>query len=347
MIRSISFGQETVSKKIEKSYGLTNSGELHLNNKYGDVIINGWDRSSVRLTIDVEVTHKKKENAKDLLDRIDVTTKVTKDLVDLTTEIHQGSSGFFARYFSKVNPFDLDKSNIKINYTIYLPNNAEMNITNKFGDVIISDWQGKLKTNIEHGDFWINDDLTNAHINITFGKLNAKTITYGNITIKNGELDLEGSKQLQLTSSGTTMEIGAISSLEIESSKDEINIDEVKSIHGDLDFTKIHINTLGEEIDIKTKVADFWVSAITKPDSKIYIDQESSEFNISISGQSLIFNATLEQGLLRIPKSFTDIHTDIINNSRKIRKINATYGKGPYGEFVLTGLKGVIILKEN
>lgn len=339
--------QETVSKKVEKSYGLTNNGELHLNNKYGDVLINGWDRNAIKLVVDIEVSHKKKENAKDLLDRIDIETKVTNDFVSITSGINEKSTSFFSRYFNKMNPFDLDKSNIKINYTIYLPSNAEMDITNKFGDVIISDWEGKLKANVEHGNVWINDDLTNANISMKFGKLHTKNITYGNLTLKNGELDLEESKQLKINSSGTNMEIGTVSSLEIYSSKDEININEVTSIQGELAFSKVHINSVGEEIRLTTKIADLWVSKIEKPNSRIHIDQESSELNINIAGQSLIFNATLEQGLLRIPTSFTDIHTDVINKGKKIREINATYGNGPYGEFILTGLKGVIILKEN
>ncbi|PCJ97197.1 MAG: hypothetical protein COA50_06040 [Flavobacteriaceae bacterium] len=339
--------QETVSRKVEKSYGLTNNGELLLNNKYGDITIKGWDRNSIKITVNIEVSHKKRENAKELLDRVAITTRVTDDLVRVTSDINDKNTSFFSRYFSKVNPFDLDKSNIKINYTIFLPSNAEMDITNKFGDVIISDWEGKLKANVEHGNIWINDALTNANISVRFGKLKTKSISYANITIKNGELDLEGSERLRINSSGTTMEIGTVASLELYSSKDEININNVTTIEGEIKFGKVHINTVGEAISLSTVVADLWVYKIDNPNSRIRIDQESSELNINIAGQSLIFNATLEQGLLRIPKSFTEIHTDIINKGKKIRKINATYGEGPYGEFILTGLKGVIILKEN
>lgn len=338
--------QETVSKKIEKSYAMTNSGKLHINNKYGDIIINGWSRSSIKVSVAIEVTHKKRENAEELIERINSNIKATHDFVSITSEINERSSGFFSKYFNKVNPFDLDKSNVKINYTIYMPTEAAIDLTNKFGDVILSDWNGKLKANVDHGDFWINNNLKNANISMRFGDLHAMEISYANLNLKNGTLDIEKSNKLQITSSGTTMEIGEINFLEVNSSKDDIVVQSVDQLQGDIAFSKIKIENLGETMDVYAKVADVNVLHISNSVPRIHIEQESSEVNINISETSLIFNATLEQGLLRIPKSFMDIHTNMINKGKKIREINATYGKAAYGEFVLTGLKGIIILKE-
>lgn len=346
LLSVVGYAQETVSKKIEKSYSLKNDGKFLLNNKYGTVIINGWDKDEVKLTIDIEVSHKKRGNALDLLERIHSNIMVTRNIVDITSEIGEKSTSFFSKYFDKMNPFDLDKSNVKINYTVFVPSKVDMELTNKFGDIILSDWKGKLRAKIEHGDIWLNDNLTDANIEVRFGRLNANGIDYGHLNLKNSNLDLEEAKQLRIISSGSDMEINNVSLLDIDSSKDVMHINHVTTMEGKVDFSKVYINTLGEEISLRAKVADLKISAIEKPDSKIHIDQESSEININISGQSLIFNATLEQGLLRIPKTFTDINTDVINKGKKIRNINATYGKGPYGEFTLNGLKGVIIIKD-
>ena len=59
--------QENVSKKITKTYAMTNVGELHLENKYGNININGWDKDEVFVEIAITVNHRKKENAEDLL----------------------------------------------------------------------------------------------------------------------------------------------------------------------------------------------------------------------------------------------------------------------------------------
>ncbi|WP_411031217.1 hypothetical protein [Spongiimicrobium sp. 3-5] len=338
--------QERASKKIEKSYAMTNAGELHLDNKYGNVIINGWNKNNIAITVDVKVSHRKKDNARELLNRISAEFKVVDDFIGVTSVIAERGTGFFARYFNKANPFDFDKTNVQINYTIYLPVNAEIDIKNKFGDVIMGDWTGKLKARVTHGDMWINDDLTNANIVMEFGKLRTKAITYGSINMKNGGIDLERSQDLRINSSGTTIKLEQVSTLDLFSSKDEVTIESVGSIVGDLRFSNVQIQSLGREIGLRMKLVDFRVGAVESRKPSIKIDQESSEIYINVDGLSFDFEANLEQGLLRIPTTSTNIKTNVLDRGKKIREIKASYGKGDPGTFSVTGIKGVVVLRE-
>ncbi len=341
------WAQEKVSKTIEKMYPLTNAGELHLENKYGNIIINGWEKKTIQIKAEIQVIKKKKEDAEELLNRIKTKINNTEDFISISSVIEEKSNSMFSRFFNKANPFDFDKSNIQINYTIYLPFNAEVNLTNKFGDIIISSWNGKLKANVQHGDMWVNKSLNNANIEMKYGKLKTKSITYGNIRFKNGEIDIAASKDLKITSSGTVLNIENVEALEIHSSKDKITIDNIGSIQGKLMFSTVSLNTVLESINLTMEVTDIWVSKIQKTNPNIVIDQESSELNINIKGVTIDFNASLEQGLLRIPKTFTNIKTDLIDKRKRIREINATYGNGSLaGKFQINGKKGVIILKE-
>jgi len=240
--------QKVASKAIEKTYDMTNAGELYIKNKYGDIIVNGWEKNTIKIVTNISVKHKKKENAENLLNRISVSIKKTNDFIHISSEIADKKTGFFTKYFNKANPFDFDKSNIQINYKIYLPSNAEIAITNKFGDVIIDDYTGKLKADIQHGDMWINEHITNASIAMKFGKLQAKSILYGNIELKNGELNLEHSDNLRVNSSGSTIHIDTIKLLEIYSSKDKIIIEEAAKINGEIKYSNINLNAVEEEI---------------------------------------------------------------------------------------------------
>lgn len=340
------YSQEVLTKTIEEIYEMTHVGEFHLDNKYGNVIINGWEENDISIKIDIKVTNKKKENAKVLLSRIVANIKTVNDFVSITSEISEKNTSLFSRYFNKVNPFEFDKSNVEINYTIYLPTNAEIDITNKFGDVIIDNWTGKLKANVEHGDLWINDAITNARIDMKFGKLRSKSITYGTISLKNGDIDIKSSKNLLLNTSGTKIEIDHVTDLELISSKDEIIIQKVKKIQGELNFSNAQIESVEEKINLSMKVAELRVAKIIKPDAFITINQESSDININITGLSFKFNATLEQGLLRLPKTFYNIENNVIDKSKRIRKITGAYGTSASGILSFIGKKGVIVLKE-
>lgn len=336
--------QESVSKKIVKKFAFTNQGDLTIDSKYGDIVINGWEKDSIVITANIKVTDKKLDNAKDLLERIQPQTKVVGSLATITSEIVAKNESFISNYFNKNNPLDYDKTNVQINYTIYLPKNSALNINNKFGDVIIENFSGRLVTTIQHGDIWINQNITNASVDMKYGKLKSKSISYANISLKNAELTMETSQNLILISSGSTIAIVEVASLEITSNKDKIGISTVGEIRGDLSFSEMNLNKLNDEINLTLKVTDLKVSKIIKPEAFVHIEQESSDIDINITGLAFKFKANLEQGILRIPKSFQNLKTFMIDNDKKLREINATYGKNPLGKFTVIGKKGNIVL---
>ena len=342
----IGTAQESVSKTIEKSFPLTNEGELLLENKYGNVTMTGWDQDKVAVVIDIKVNHRKKENAKDLLSRIQPLFRSASGYVSITSEITNKNTGWFADFFNRNNPIDLDRSHVKIDYEVFLPKKAKLKITNRFGDVFIEDWSGGLTAIIEHGDLWVEEDLNKADIELKFGKVRANNLSYAKLTIKNGELEMKDAKSLQIKSDGTDMKINAISSLEIYSNKDDIVLDEVGSIYGDLKFTTMDLNRLTQDVNLIMKIADFRIKHIANPKGKIEIEQESSEISLKVAGFSHRFTAKLEQGVVRLPKSFENVNSTMLNKLKKLREIDATFGKEKQGLISIQGSKGIVTIND-
>lgn len=338
--------QDNVSKKITKTYAMTNAGKLHMENKYGNININGWDKDEVSIEIAITVNHRKKENAQELLKRIQPITKESDNFVSLGYEIIEKGSGFFANLFDKANPFDFDRSNIQIDFTVNMPKKAELKVTNTFGDVLIEDWSGKLRALVEHGDVWISENLNKADITMRYGKLRVKNISYASVDIKNGEIDMGNSKSLRLHSSGSDIALDVITSLEIYSNKDDIGIEEISTMFGNLKFTTLELKRLTKDVDMTLRVADFRVAEIANPTADIAIEQESSEISLNVTNFPHQFDAILEQGLVRMPKSFENIDSKMLDRGKKLREIKATYGKDTQGRISISGKKGVVLLKE-
>jgi len=338
--------QEKVTKRIENSFEMNGAGELQVNNEYGNITVRGWDQNKVEIVIDITATGKKKENAESLLERVIPDFKVMDNYVAVTSEIQDKKTGFIAKYFTNESPLDFSRSNLKIDYIIKLPSNAELEINNKFGDVVIDGWAGNLKAIVAHGDIWINENIDNADITIDYGKLKARSVGYGNLRSKNGDITIDESRDLRINSRGTNIKIENVTTLDINSNKDEITIGEIGSMKGELKFTTALMKSVGNTINISTKVTDFKVSRFLKPDPVVFINQESSDISLNISGTSFVFDAVLEEGLLRIPKTFENINSKIVNDVKKIREIEATYGKKMMGRVSLIGNKGVVVLKE-
>lgn len=338
--------QSERTKQWENSYRLPETGTVQIENKYGNVVVNGWDREELQVSIDIKVVHRKDENAKKLLDRIQPKVTQAGDYIRITSEIVDRSSSLFSRYFNKANPFDFDKSNVQIDYEIYMPEKSELNVTNKFGDVIIGSWNGDLEANVQHGDIWVNDRLSAAKVDMRFGKLNVGTLDYGNIKMSNGSIDVENAQKLKIICSGSDITLGEISNLELYSSKDEVSLESIGSLRGDFKFSNVDITAVDSEMFLTLRIADVEIQKVLNPDAEIDIVQESSEINMNVSGMVFDFKATLEQGLLRVPRSFDNIKTNVTNPGRKVRDISATYGQGTGGEFTINGIKGVIVITD-
>jgi len=150
--------QETISKTIEKNLSINADGTFYLNNKYGNVEVNGWEEDHLDIVMSVKVFNKKEDEALDLLERIQPEIKIVGDMIYVTSMVVEKGGNAISRYFSKANPLKLDKNSVQIDYSINLPKNVSIDINNKFGDVIIDNFEGKLNTNLQHGDMWINNN---------------------------------------------------------------------------------------------------------------------------------------------------------------------------------------------
>ncbi len=342
----VASAQERVSKTVEKSFPLTDSGELVLENKYGNINVTGWVQDKVSVKIDIKVNHRKYDTAKDLLGRINPEIKSGSGYVSIVSEIRNKNTGWFADFFNRTNPIDIDRSRVQIDYEVFLPSKTKLKVTNRFGDVLLEGWSGELNTLIEHGDLWISEDLNKADIILKFGKVRARNLNYASLNLKNGELDMENSKSLRLNGSGTEMSMGEVNSLEIYSNKDDISIDEVGTIYGNLKFTTLNLERLTQDVDLTMKIADFRVRQIENPNAEITVEQESSDIDLTVTDFSHHFKAILEQGVVRLPKSFENVNSSMLDKGRKLREINATYGRDKSGFISINGIKGIVTIND-
>lgn len=338
-------GQNKATKEIKKSHRLSNNGTLLLENKYGNIFIYGWDKESIDITVSIEAQRKNLDDAKELLNRITSNITATENQIIVKSEIEKKGKSFFKKYLSKIDPFKNEKTNTSINYTIYLPKSAAVEINNKYGDLIISDWNGKLDAHVEHGDIRTIEQISNSNISIKYGKLKARILEESEIESKDASVTIENSKNLKINSDGSEINLDEIERLELHSNKDNIEINTLKNGFGDVKYSTIIINNL-TKANLELYLAELRVLKFDTASPSLNINQEISDVYVNISNTSFDFSAQLEQGVLRIPKTMKNVNSKVVDKKNKIRNIIANYGDSEKGTLVFKGLKGVIILKE-
>lgn len=332
--------QHKLTKEIKETYAFSNDSKLYLENKYGDIFVSGWDKNSIEIVIDIEAESKNSEKAKKLLNRVKMDIVATDNELKVTSKITKKEGGFLGR----LDPFKNEKT--KINYTIYLPKKAIIEAYNKYGNIIVSDWNGKLKADVEHGEMHLSTALINASLTIKYGKLDAISLQESHIVSKDATVGIHYGTKLKIDSDGSEMTLNNIQKLQLNSNKDNIDILKIDGISGTIKYSKTFLKNLSGKATLDLNHGELRILKHTTTSPDIDINQKESEVYINISETNFSFKAKLEQGVLRIPKIMDNIESEVIDRKEKIRRISATYGAEKQGSIICTGYKGVIILKE-
>ena len=343
LLTNLLFGQSELKKEFSQTYDLSNDGALYLENKYGDVHISGWEKDVIQIEVNIETKGKNKSKVKELLDRVNPSIIATNRQIIIKSEIARKETGLIGKYINKIDPFK--KANAIINYRIYLPKYAEVEIYNKYGDIFISNWKGKLKAEVDYGNINSKEVISNSKITIRHGDVHAETITSSTIKMKEALLSITFGKDLKINSNGSEINIGTMEGLDITSNKDKIEINTLNGAFGSIEYSAVLFRNVENRINLHLSSAELKVMKLNKIPT-INISQTESEMYFNISDTNFSFNAKLEQGVLRIPKTMKNIESNILDKKKKLREITASYGGVRIGNIAFTGVKGVIILKE-
>src|SRR5690606_2517412 len=106
------------------------------------------------------------------------------------------------------------------------------------------------------------------------------------------------------------------------------------------------LGRLVQDLDLVLNIVDLQILDIVGPTSKLYFEQEASDIDLWVAGFSHRFHASLEEGVVRLPKNFENVNSDLLDKSRKLREIEATYGQEKKGLISIKGKKGIVTLHE-
>jgi len=175
-------GDEEVRKKrtINKSYNVGPDDKLEIENQFGNVQVDTWDKSQITVDITIGVRASSEEKAKEVMDEIDVKEVQSGHIINFKTKVgeihnndkkeHRGSG-------------DDDRS-FYIDYVVHMPTGNRLNIENSFGRTEIGDFKGLVALTSKFGSLKTGA-LTNVdNIDVEFGKAYISEVTNGKVVFK-------------------------------------------------------------------------------------------------------------------------------------------------------------------
>jgi hypothetical protein len=238
-------------KNYSKSYSVDGNDKLALDNKYGRVTINTWNKSEVKVDVQIKGTASDDETAQKLVDAISISDSKDGNIVSFRTNFGSGNSSIW-NLFNNMN----DRHRAEVNYTVYMPSTMSLDLRNKYGSVSLPSLSGKVSIDNAYGSlvakaltnpsnsfnfhyYEVNiEEVKGCDLNLSYGSLKLGTVGRLDANVNYAPVDIE-----KLNTSGTInarygggVKIGEISkalrNLDIDSKYSSVNI----GLKGDENF---------------------------------------------------------------------------------------------------------------
>jgi DUF4097 and DUF4098 domain-containing protein YvlB len=210
--------KDRYEEKFEKTEALAKDGKVFLANVSGDVAVKTWDKAEVRIEA-LKVSRASSE-AKAKENCAQVTIEVTREAGILRIE---------TKYPDQKRFWGGDSLNVSVDYKLWVPSGASVEVKSVSGDVDLESLGGAVKARVVSGSIILRQAAAGADLNTVSGDLTLENVT-GNVYLK--------------TVSGNIEAVRVKGSIEAESVSGGIEMSEIsgaaginaKTVSGDVDY---------------------------------------------------------------------------------------------------------------
>jgi hypothetical protein len=286
-------------KTISKSYTVSASDKLKIENSFGEVIINTWDKSEFKIDIEMYAKATSDEKAQSMLDHIKVTDSRSDNTVSFKTDVHINGGTHSDNEKDDDGDDDKDDNNnnnnknkgthrhsytdnqqFHINYVVYMPAGNPLQIENSFGKTTVPDFKGLASLTSKFGSLTAGN-LDNAElIDVEFGEGHIGDVRNGKITFK-----FDGNSTVGKLSGNVKIanEFSDLVQYNVSNNIEELTINE--------SYSSIRIivpKELSASFSIHTNFGDFQNSTDFKINEKAEYDDDNSgvHFDKDYTGMS-------------------------------------------------------------
>ena len=171
--------KDRYEEKFEKTEALARDGKVSLGNISGDITVKTWDKAEVRIEAlkvsEAPSEEKAKENAGL------VTIEITRDANVLRIE---------TKYPERKGFWKSDSINVSVDYKLWIPAAASLDVQSVSGDVGLESMGGAVKVKVVSGSIDLVKAAAGADLTTVSGDLTVKDVT-GNAFLKTVSGDVE------------------------------------------------------------------------------------------------------------------------------------------------------------
>jgi hypothetical protein len=314
------YAQVSESKKITKGFNVEKSTIIDINNKYGDITIETWDKDSVMVYIDYTVTEKNYERLKRRNEQIGFELSRSGHYIVVNTIVSSSKNMLLGELSKLKESIGMAESQVQINIKVKLPDNLDLRIKNKFGNVFIGDFKGDLTIDMANGRLKAHDLTGYVNLKISFGDAIINSIDSGHLEIYYSEMNLGTARKLRVTSKTSNITITEVNQLLANSSRDDYRIRMIAEFETQANWTDFSITEFRSKSDIRMNYGDLTIERIRPSIDKIIIDARSTKINLFFDKEIDVNFEIVTNKDMVLPNDASIDKSELINDKDKIMR---------------------------
>jgi hypothetical protein len=248
-------------KKVYKSWPIEDVSEIIIENQFGNIDFVAPRTDSVTVEATFDIQNLSKNNAEYLAEQVHFNISSFNKTLKIETT--------FTEDFKTNKDF-------KIRIRIQTPENCNVNITNRFGDVNLNNLMAQGNFNIEYGNLKANQMNTTNNtpimLDIKYGRAEIKHLENLNAKLNYGELICANIGKMDLDVQYSIVDIDKIGNAKINSHLDNISIDTVNTLTIESNYSTLNIKSLSDYLDVNMKHGELDVDQLLNGFDKIKIN---------------------------------------------------------------------------
>jgi hypothetical protein len=312
---SLSLSAQEISKEFHKEF-TAGTKTLEISNRYGDVMIESWDKDQIVIDVKVTVEMSNKEKAQKFLDLIDVQFSENPNTISAKTIIDDKFN--FTGWG--------DNRRFSIDYTVKMPVGTDLTLGNKYGNTDIDELHGFMNLDIKYGNITAGK-LTRGNVkpinnlSIAYGKGTIDEVGWLNLTERYvGSMEITKSQAILLDSKYSKLALGQTSSMVGESKYDNIRIENINNLDLENGYTEVNIGELTKKLTYNGSYGSFSIESIPTGFESINVETRYMGVRLGIDeSASYKLDARVSYGGLKYnEENFKNQRRIVENNSHEV-----------------------------
>lgn len=315
------------SSSISRSFGTTDETEIRINNKYGNIHLINWEKDSVRFEVEISVSSNKQSRLDKTFNEISIDFVNSPQYVFAQSLFQNKSSSFWQDVSDFANIIFKGGTEARIDYTVYLPEQNDLDIELKFGNIYTTDHSGDFRLNLSNGDLKAGKLAGKNRLSFNFGKAALDYFAEGRIETGYYDLEIDSITRANIISKSSTLIFDDVASINIDSKRDKFHIGEIAEISGTSSFSYLNIRELQNEAVLQTNYGDVSMDKIKESFQLVNIRADYTDIKMGIP-----MDASFNVDLIFDPKTDLYVPEALVDNENK--------APGADGARILSGVYG-------